>query len=105
MRLSNFLRFFRRLFNRSDPPDAQSGNGQPDELIKMLAQLESTQEVELTCDQVLALLDQYAEAYLRGEDVARWMPLVQHHLEMCADCREEFEALVRILRASPGHAS
>ncbi len=29
------------------------------------------------------------------------MPLVQQHLEICPDCREEFEALMRILKASP----
>lgn len=98
MRFSNLFRYFRRLFNRS--PQTKSSKDQPDELIKMLVQLESTQDVELTCDEVLALLDQYAEAYLRGEDVARWMPLVQHHLDMCADCHEEFDALVRILQAT-----
>jgi hypothetical protein len=46
-------------------------------------------------------MDQFAEMVMRGEDVAHLMPLVQHHLDMCADCREEFEALLRILRASP----
>jgi predicted anti-sigma-YlaC factor YlaD len=49
-------------------------------------------------------LDQFTEAYLRGEDVARWMPLVQHHLDMCADCHEEFDALVRILQATSSQA-
>jgi hypothetical protein len=29
------------------------------------------------------------------------MPIVQHHLDTCPDCREEFEALLRILKASP----
>jgi predicted anti-sigma-YlaC factor YlaD len=50
------------------------------------------------------LLDQFAEAVLRGEDVARLMPLVQRHLDMCPDCREEFEALLRILKAGSAPA-
>jgi hypothetical protein len=100
-----FYVFFRRLFNRSAKPAAPNSKGLPDELKKMLVQLKSTQEVELACDEVLAVLDQFAEAYLRGEDIARWMPLVQHHLDMCADCQEEFDALVRILRATSGQAS
>jgi hypothetical protein len=66
-----------------------------------MGQIAHTQEVELACDEVLALMDQFAEMVMRGEDVAYLMPLVQHHLDMCADCREEFEALLRILRVSP----
>jgi hypothetical protein len=64
-------------------------------------QVEMTHDVEYSCDEVLHLLDQFVEAFLRGEDVAKLMPLVKRHLEMCADCREEFEALVRVLRGSP----
>ena len=36
---------------------------------------------------------------MRGEDAASMLPLVNKHLEMCPDCREEFEALLRVLRA------
>ena len=70
---------------------------------KVAEQVAMTHEVEYSCDEVLHVLDQVAEAFLRGEDVARLMPLVWRHLAMCADCRQEFEALVRILRgrASP----
>jgi hypothetical protein len=68
---------------------------------KLMHQLARTLEQEYTCDDVLRVLDQFAEAILRGEDAGRWMPLVAHHLEDCADCREEFEALMRVLRASP----
>jgi hypothetical protein len=64
-------------------------------------QIEMTQAVEYSCDDVHRLLDQFAEAVLRGEDAAKLMPLVQSHLDMCPDCREEFEALMRILIASP----
>jgi len=94
--------FFKRLFRRPESSSVKNGKFSPELLRKLMVQLEHTQDVELTCDEVLALLDQFAEAYLRGEDVARLLPLVQHHLDMCGDCREEFEALVRILRAAPG---
>ena len=73
----------------------------PQALRKVARQIEMTDEVEYTCDDVHRLLDQFAEAVLRGEDAAKLMPLVQRHLDMCPDCREEFEALMRILRASP----
>ena len=94
--------FFRRLFNRPKAPDSKNGKLSPEVLGKLMGQLEHTQDVELSCEEVLALLAQFAEAYLRGEDVARLLPLVQHHLDMCGDCQEEFEALLRILLAAPG---
>jgi hypothetical protein len=72
----------------------------PHSLRKVARQIEMTDEVEYTCDDVLRLLDQFAEAVLHGKDAAQLMPLVHKHLEMCPDCREEFEALLRILRAS-----
>jgi hypothetical protein len=70
-----------------------------DQMVLRMAQM--TDEIELSCDEVLALLDQYTEAAVRGEDVARLMPLVQRHLDRCADCMEEYQALERILRAAP----
>ncbi len=64
-------------------------------------QVAMTHDVEYSCDEVLRLLDQFVEAVLRGEDVAQLMPLILRHLEMCKDCHEEYEALLRIMRASP----
>lgn len=52
-----------------------------------------TYDQELTCDEVHALIDQFAEMQMRGENPAHLFPLVQRHLDMCPECREEFEAL------------
>ncbi len=68
---------------------------------KFLHMIVNTRETEYSCDQVYELLDQYAEMVARGEDVSRLMPLVKHHIEMCQDCREELEALLRIMQVSP----
>ena len=67
----------------------------------LLSSIERTQEVEYSCDEVYQLLDQYTEAVQRGEDVAQLMPLVKHHLDLCPDCREDFEALLSILEGNP----
>jgi predicted component of type VI protein secretion system len=64
---------------------------------KVLTMLSNTQEEELTCDQVFAVLDQFTELAARGEDVEQLMPLIQHHLEMCSDCMEEYKALRNIV--------
>ncbi len=67
-------------------------------LVQMLGQ---TAEVEYTCEDAHRLLDEYVECVLRGEDVSKLMPLVHKHLQMCPDCREEYEALLRIMQANP----
>jgi hypothetical protein len=36
---------------------------------------------------------------LAGQDAAQAMPLVDHHLGRCRDCREEFDALLSALHA------
>ena len=78
-------------------------NGQitPKQIAKLARQLEQTQETEYSCEDVYRLLDRFAESVQRGEDAAQLMPLVQHHLDLCPDCREEFEALMRVLRTKP----
>jgi len=54
---------------------------------------------EVDCEYVAMVLAEFAEMKLRGEDVAKMMPLVQKHLEMCPDCREEYEALMIALES------
>jgi len=83
--------FFRRLFHR-EPVQAPV-------LLPTLAVLTDALEAMLTCEQVFELIDQYAERAARGEDVAHLMPLVAAHLDMCPDCREQYEALERVLES------
>ena len=93
----NPIHSFRRWFRRDG---RKSPNGQMAlNLPKIMRQLEATHAVELSCDEILRLMDECAEAALRGGDISALMPLFQRHLDMCADCREEFEGLLRILRA------
>jgi hypothetical protein len=73
----------------------------PDELIEgLIRSLEHTHEEECTCDDVYILMDQYADAEFHGEDVARLMPLIKQHMELCHNCNEEYEALLDILEKS-----
>jgi len=68
------------------------------EIIKrMLLNIARTREKELDCGEVYQVLDEFAEAVTRGEDLTELLPMVKHHLELCRDCGEEFEALLRIL--------
>lgn len=47
------------------------------------------------CEELASLAEQVAQ----GADLATIMPALQHHMQYWGDCREEFIALVRVLRA------
>jgi hypothetical protein len=72
----------------------------PDDLDKLVRMIGETREEEIGCDECLERLDRFVEMRLSGLDAAAAMPLVQDHLEKCGDCREEFEMLLEVLRAS-----
>lgn len=82
------------------PAYQQNGDG----MMKLIHMLENTDDIELSCDEVYAIIDHYVELESRGEDVARILPMVRRHLDNCRDCLEEYEALSRILAAytTPG---
>lgn len=94
-----FKEIFQWLFGRKKSSSPQNGmqSDKSEMMQKMMAMLSNTQDVELTCDDVFALLDQFAELAAQGEDVAQLMPLVKQHLDMCEDCREEYKVLEKII--------
>ncbi len=57
-----------------------------------------TREVEIGCDECLAQAGAFAENELAGKEVREAMRLVQQHLAVCPECREEYEALLAALR-------
>lgn len=71
----------------------------PDTLQRMVRNVLTTRPDEIGCDECLEQLDRFVEITLAGKSAAEAMPLVQDHLERCKDCREEFEALLAVLRA------
>ena len=73
----------------------------PDEVVQgFLRVLEQVRVEDMPCSQVFALLDQYVEKEVRGEAAARLMPLLREHLDICPNCSEEYEALLRALEES-----
>jgi len=90
--------FFRRLFKKTTGKSSPHRMDMPPEMAQqMLKAVQQTEEVEYFCDDVYRLIDEYVDLVRRGEDTSRLMPLVEHHLKMCGDCREEVEALLRIM--------
>lgn len=89
---------FRRKTPSSVPVEREARAVLEQRLVEMIAR---TQPDECTCEEAYALIDQFTEALERGEDVSNLMPMVKRHLEICTDCKEEFEALLRVVQASP----
>ena len=92
----NLKQFFKNVARRL--------RGEPefsDELVAdLMNRLLITHEEELSCDEVFALVDEYAEATQRGEDVASLKPIIREHLDMCRECEEEYQALLRVLEGT-----
>jgi hypothetical protein len=69
------------------------------QLKKLVRAIVTTRHDELNGDICFRELDRFVEMTLAGKDSAEAMPLVKSHLEMCADCGEEFQALLDALKA------
>lgn len=67
-------------------------------LKQMVRVVLSTRSDEIGCEECFDQLDRFVEMTLAGKDAAEALPLVHDHLERCRDCREEFEALLEVLR-------
>ena len=67
-------------------------------LEEVAAQLAKTNDQELACDECAETLDRFVELAVAGEDVQKLYPMIHHHLEMCGECHEEYQALLRIVR-------
>jgi hypothetical protein len=65
---------------------------------KLVIQVLTTRTQEIDCDECLEMLDRFVEMTLQGREAAEALPLVQQHLQQCDCCREEFEALLSVLR-------
>lgn len=66
----------------------------------VIKEVAEVHEVEIGCDECFEELHRFAEMKLAGLDAASAMPLVYEHLEMCGECRDEFEAFLAALRAT-----
>jgi hypothetical protein len=70
-----------------------------DQLDKLLQSILRAHEDGMDCESCNAEFECLAEKVAAGGDIHTLLPAVEAHLICCADCREEFEALVTILRA------
>jgi hypothetical protein len=70
------------------------------DVVKLVRVVAETHETEIGCDECFERLDSYVETELSGVEARDAMPLVGDHLDKCADCRDEFEALITAIRGT-----
>ena len=58
-----------------------------------------TKDDEIDCDECLSQVAELVEEKLAGKSVPERLEAVVHHLSVCPECREEYEALQRALGA------
>ena len=63
------------------------------ELLRVVA---ATAPREIDCDEFLARVGPFLEGLERGGERPPELDLVSQHLEVCLECREEFDALVEL---------
>jgi hypothetical protein len=66
---------------------------------KLLHNLLISHDDHMDCVSCSEQFDCLAEQVAAGADIGALLPAVEAHLACCPDCREEFEALVCIIRA------
>jgi len=55
--------------------------------------------IDMDCDDHCEQLARLAEQVAAGADIKDLLPALEEHMRYWSDCREEFEALVAVLRA------
>jgi len=65
---------------------------------RLLERLLGTDSPDPGCEACFEVLDQYAEAVVRGEDFTSRFPQVVAHLQQCDTCREDTDAFLAALR-------
>lgn len=71
-------------------------------VLGFLRVLEEVRVEDLDCDEIFTKLDEYVERQVDKKDAAQLMPLIREHLDLCSECAEEYEALLKVLEEAGG---
>ncbi len=67
-----------------------------EQLRTLLRLLSDTEPDELDCDQLLQHVGALLETLQDGQEPPEQLAAVSQHLRVCPECREEFDALMRV---------
>lgn len=89
----NIQDLIKRVRDRMKPQEELTNEA----VLGFLRVLEHDHDGELSCDEIYTKLDEYVECEVDSKEAARVMPLIRHHLDICSDCCEEYEALLDVV--------
>ena len=69
-----------------------------DQLAQLARIIAETAPDEIDCETVLDRVASYLETSQRGEALPEDLQAVAQHLEVCPECKQEFDALLRAQR-------
>ena len=69
------------------------------EIDALLKSISLTRSNEVTCDECLQRLAEFAEQSLPGKSIPQGLEVIAHHLSICSECQEEFQALLVALES------
>jgi hypothetical protein len=72
---------------------------EPNKLKRVVRGIVTAHPDEIGCTACFERLDEFVDLTLAGKDAATALPLVNDHLQRCANCHEEFEALLEAVKA------
>ena len=78
------------------PEEQRLTSEQVSSIVKMLG---LTREREFDCSECLQHVGEFAECQIANQPLDEVIARVEQHLALCPECREEFEALMKILKA------
>lgn len=68
------------------------------ELEQLMRLVGKTQKNEITCEECLMKVSEFAEHELEHKPVSEVLRAVEQHLAICGECREEFEILKEAMK-------
>ncbi len=92
----NIKNFFQNIRNGFKPQLEM----QDEVVLKFLQVLENIRSEGLSCEEMYAQLDEFVEREVGSHDAAKIMPLIQEHIDICADCCDQYTALLDVLEHS-----
>lgn len=70
-------------------------NTTSDKIRELLRQAIATEPAEIDCEELLARVGAFVESATKGAELPAELRIVAQHLEICPECKEEIDALLR----------
>jgi hypothetical protein len=70
-----------------------------DQLCRLLEIVADTRDDEISCDDCLSGMAEFADARLLGNTISAALSRIEAHIEFCPECKEEYELLLALIAA------